>query len=80
MCCSQEDESASSRGDDASDSDENDEKNKYDKPGKLKKMKHEQVRDGEAEQVSYLLIFLLISNYGLQQSILIEFIFNRVWV
>lgn len=46
----QEDESASKDGD-ASDNEENDDQGKYDKAGKLKKMKHEQLKDNEAEQV-----------------------------
>ncbi|KAI9554306.1 hypothetical protein GHT06_019578 [Daphnia sinensis] len=44
-----EDESAS-KGGETSDNDENDEKGMYDKAGKLKKMKHEQLKENEADQ------------------------------
>ena len=45
----QEEESTSKEED--SDDDDNDEKGKYDKAGKLKKMKHEQQKKNEADQV-----------------------------
>ena len=45
----QEEESANKESD--SDTEENDEKGLYDKAGKLKKMKHEQLKENEADQV-----------------------------
>uniref|UniRef100_A0A0P5NR43 dolichyl-diphosphooligosaccharide--protein glycotransferase n=1 Tax=Daphnia magna TaxID=35525 RepID=A0A0P5NR43_9CRUS len=43
-------EESASKGGDSSDNDENDEKGMYDKAGKLKKMKHEQLKENEADQ------------------------------
>lgn len=44
-----QEEESTKNGD--SDNEENDEKGMYDKAGKLKKMKHEQLKENEAEQV-----------------------------
>lgn len=47
-------EEESTSKDEDSDEDDNDEKGKYDKAGKLKKMKHEQQKKNEADQVNIL--------------------------
>ena len=48
----QEEETAPRNGAGSSDDESSDEKGMYDKAGKLKKMKHEQARDSDGQQVS----------------------------
>jgi len=49
----QEEETTAKNGDSSEDESPN-EKGMYDKAGKLKKMKHEQLKDSEADQVNII--------------------------